>query len=97
MNIAYMSFCCYVIPCHELSLTCIITDVDLRRHMRPHHLNASVDDVMTRNPKTVRPDQLVSETLELLNSMKITALFVVDARQPAGIVHIHDLLRAGAA
>jgi arabinose-5-phosphate isomerase len=75
----------------------IITDGDLRRHMRPDLLNASVDEIMTRNPKIVRPDQLVSETLEMLNSTKITALFVVDAGQPVGIVHIHDLLRAGAA
>jgi arabinose-5-phosphate isomerase len=52
---------------------------------------------MTHGPKTIRPDQLVSEALELLNSMNITALFVVDAGRPVGIVHIHDLLRAGAA
>jgi arabinose-5-phosphate isomerase len=52
---------------------------------------------MTRNPKTVRPDQLVSETIELLNTMKITALFVIESGKPVGIVHIHDLLRAGAA
>ena len=51
----------------------------------------------TRKPKTVRPDQLVSETLEILNSTKITALFVVETGRPIGIVHIHDLLRAGAA
>ena len=75
----------------------IITDGDLRRHMRSDLMDALVEDVMTRGPKTVRPDQLVSETLELINSMKITALFVVDAERPVGIVHIHDLLRAGAA
>ena len=45
----------------------------------------------------MRPDQLVSETLELLNAKKITALFVVEAGRPVGIVHVHDLLRAGAA
>ena len=53
-----------------------------------------VDDVMTREPKTVRPDQLVSEALELLNSSKITAVIVVEAGKPVGIVHLHDLLRA---
>ena len=52
---------------------------------------------MTRKPKTVRPDQLISETLEILNSMKVTALFAIEAGKPVGIVHIHDLLRAGAA
>ncbi len=65
--------------------------------MRGNLLDASVDEIMTRDPKTIRPDQLVSETLELLNSTKITTLFVVDAGRPVGIVHIHDLLRAGAA
>ena len=75
----------------------IITDGDLRRHMRPDLLDVTVDEIMTRNPKTVRPDQLVSETIELLNAMKITALFVIDGGKPVGIVHIHDLLRAGAA
>ena len=75
----------------------IITDGDLRRHMRADLLDARVDDVMTRAPKTVRPDQLISETLELLNSTKVTALFAVEAGKPVGVIHIHDLLRAGAA
>ena len=75
----------------------IITDGDLRRHMRSNLLDARVDDVMTRMPKTVRPDQLISETLELLNSTKVTALFAVEAAKPVGIIHVHDLLRAGAA
>jgi len=75
----------------------IITDGDLRRHMRNDLLDARVDDVMTRAPKTVRPDQLISETLELLNSTKVTALFAVEAGKPVGVIHMHDLLRAGAA
>jgi arabinose-5-phosphate isomerase len=75
----------------------IITDGDLRRHMRPDLLDARVDDIMTAGPKTVRPDQLASEALEVLNSSKITALMVVDAGTPVGVVHFHDLLRAGVA
>jgi arabinose-5-phosphate isomerase len=75
----------------------IITDGDLRRHMRPALLEARVDDVMTRSPKTVRPDQLASEALEILNSSKITALIVAEAGKPVGIVNVHDLLRAGVA
>jgi arabinose-5-phosphate isomerase len=75
----------------------IITDGDLRRHMRNDLLDARVDEVMTRTPKTVRPDQLISETLELLNTTKVTALFAVEAGEPVGLIHIHDLLRAGAA
>ena len=75
----------------------VITDGDLRRHMRADLLQASVDTVMTASPKTVRPNQLASEALELLNASKITALIVVEAGRPVGIVHFHDLLRAGVA
>jgi arabinose-5-phosphate isomerase len=75
----------------------IITDGDLRRKMRPDLLDLQVETVMTKTPKTIRPDQLTSEALEILNSSKITALFVVEAGVPTGIVHMHDLLRAGVA
>lgn len=75
----------------------IITDGDLRRHMRNDLLDQRVEDVMTRGPKTVRPDQLISETLEVLNARKVTALFAIENQRPVGIIHVHDLLRAGAA
>jgi arabinose-5-phosphate isomerase len=65
--------------------------------MRAELLQARVDEIMTTSPKTVRPDQLASEALQLLNASKITALIVVDADRPVGIVHFHDLLRAGVA
>ena len=72
----------------------IITDGDLRRHMRDNLLDARVDDVMTRAPKTVRPDQLLSETLDILNVMKVTALFAVESRQ-TGRRHPRARLAAG--
>jgi arabinose-5-phosphate isomerase len=75
----------------------IVTDGDLRRHMRPDLMTALVDDVMTKNPKTIGRDLLASEALEILNSSKITALIVTDAKKPVGIVHLHDILRAGVA
>jgi arabinose-5-phosphate isomerase len=75
----------------------IITDGDLRRHMGPTLLAAPVETVMTKRPITVRPDQLATEVLEILNSSKITALFVVEGGLPVGIVHLHDLLRVGVA
>jgi len=75
----------------------IVTDGDLRRHMRPDLMTARVDDVMTRNPKTISANLLAGEALEILNSSKITALIVTDASKPIGIVHLHDLLRAGVA
>jgi arabinose-5-phosphate isomerase len=75
----------------------IITDGDLRRHIGRDLLELTVDAIMSRDPKTVRPDQLVSEALELLNSSKVSVLLVVDAGKPVGIVHFHHLLRAGVA
>src|SRR5438270_10463027 len=75
----------------------IITDGDLRRHMRPDLLTASVDDIMTRQPKTVQPSILATETSEVLNTRKITTLVVTEADKVVGIVHLHDLLRAGVA
>jgi arabinose-5-phosphate isomerase len=75
----------------------IVTDGDLRRHMRPDLMTARVDDVMTHNPKTIGGELLASEALEILNASKITALIVTDAKKPVGIVHLHDLLRAGVA
>jgi arabinose-5-phosphate isomerase len=90
-------FGCVGITDRDGRLVGIITDGDLRRHMRPDLLTACVDDVMTRQPKTVRPDQLASEALEMLNSAKVTALIAVEAGRPVGIVHVHDLLRIGAA
>ena len=75
----------------------IVTDGDLRRHMHDKLLDASVDKVMTRGPKTVRRDQLLSETLDMLNTMKVTALFAIEGGKPVGIIHVHDLLRVGTA
>ena len=75
----------------------IITDGDLRRHMGNGLLTLRAADIMTPEPKTVSPDLLASAALEVINSSKITALFVVDDGRPVGIIHIHDLLRAGVA
>ncbi len=76
----------------------IVTDGDLRRHMRPDLMSAPVAQVMTRAPQVGAADQLAVEALQTLSSRKIGALFVVDgAGKPVGIVHLHDLLRIGAA
>ena len=76
----------------------IITDGDLRRHMGETLLRSSVDKVMTRQPKTIRPQALAAEALGVMNRQSITSLFAVDAeRRPLGIVRIHDCLGAGIA
>lgn len=78
----------------------IVTDGDLRRAMGPDLLSRRVADLMTRSPRTIAPDALAGEALHAMNARDrpITSLFVVDAaRRPVGILHIHDLLRAGVA
>jgi arabinose-5-phosphate isomerase len=75
----------------------IITDGDLRRHVTSNLLEKTAGDIMTRGPKTVNPGALSASILELLNSSSITTVFVVEDGRPVGIVHMHDLLRAGAA
>ena len=91
------SFGCLGVVNGEGRLVGIITDGDLRRRMGPDLIAATTGEVMTRNPKTVAPDLLVSAALELLNASSITALFVTEDDRPCGILHIHDLLRAGVA
>lgn len=92
------SFGCLGVIGENGSLAGIITDGDLRRHMAPELLSRPVSEIMTRSPKTVTAETLASSALEIINSSEITALFVVDNNKaPIGIVHIHDLLRAGVA
>ena len=78
----------------------IITDGDLRRALQPGGalLTRAAGEVMTRQPRGIAADALAAEALRLMNEGSITTLFVVDEeRRPAGILHIHDLLRAGVA
>lgn len=77
------------------SLTGIITDGDLRRHMSSHLLEEKVDHIMNSEPKTIPPSVLLEEALHIMEG-KVTVLFVLDETQaPIGVLHIHDLLRIG--
>jgi arabinose-5-phosphate isomerase len=78
----------------------IFTDGDLRRAMGRDLFARRLGEVMNPHPRTIGPDALAAEALHLMNTPNrpITALFVVDhAGLPIGILHIHDLLRAGVA
>jgi arabinose-5-phosphate isomerase len=81
----------------EGELLGVFTDGDLRRAI-DHRIDinvARVGEVMTRNCKTVSSEMLAAEALTVMEDNKITALVVTDGRRPAGVVHMHDLLRAG--
>jgi arabinose-5-phosphate isomerase len=78
----------------------IITDGDLRRHMRPDLMTALVDEVMTENPKTIAPGMLASEIMrESVDASRpaVSVLIVTEGKKPIGIVHVHDVLKAGVA
>ena len=82
------------------ALVGIITDGDLRRHMKTSNdlLSESVETVMTKKPMTVKADTMAAEVLALLNETKRSVVLVVDdAHKPVGIVHLHDLYRVGIA
>jgi arabinose-5-phosphate isomerase len=91
------SFGCAGVVDSSGRLTGIITDGDLRRHMGPDLLATPAEAVMTPGPKTIVAGALAAEALGLMKSHRITALFVVEQDRPVGLVHIHDLLRAGLA
>jgi arabinose-5-phosphate isomerase len=97
LEISSKGFGCVGITNADGTLAGIITDGDLRRHIGKDLLSMKVDDVMTKNPKTVPSNTLVAKALDLVNSSKITALMIVGDGRPVGIVHLHDLLRVGAA
>ncbi len=75
----------------------IVTDGDLRRNLDRDLLERRVDEVMTPDPRSIAPDELAATAIDVLNAAAITALFVVEDSRPVGIVHMHDLLRIGAA
>ncbi|MDD5693703.1 MAG: KpsF/GutQ family sugar-phosphate isomerase [Bacteroidales bacterium] len=75
----------------------IITDGDLRRMLQK---NIPLDtlrakDIMSRNPRTIDKDKLVSEALEMMRKNNITQLLVLDHDRYAGVIHLHDILKEG--
>jgi len=79
------------------ALSGIITDGDLRRNWGPDMQDRRPIEIMTRGPRTANVGSLASAALETMNRRKITVLFILDAGKPVGILHIHDLLKAGVA
>jgi arabinose-5-phosphate isomerase len=97
LAISTKSFGCVGVVADDGALVGIVTDGDLRRHMSPGLLELPIERVMTRDPRSIGPDVIASVALEIMNSSKIMALFVVEDRRPVGIVHVHDTLRVGVA
>ena len=75
----------------------IITDGDLRRNIAKKFLDLSIEKIMTKNPVTVEPKMNIKETIDIMNSNKITSVFVIkhNSKVPEGIIHIHDCIKIG--
>lgn len=78
----------------------LVTDGDLKRHMAPDLLQRSVTEIMTKNPKSISPDALAVEALDLMTKKKgryLTTLVVMDGERLCGIIRLQDCLQAGIA
>jgi arabinose-5-phosphate isomerase len=89
------TFGCVGIADADGKLVGVITDGDLRRHIDDDLFKQTVEKVMTRTPKTIRPNALAAEALGQMRASKVTALFVIEDGRPIGILRVHDILRAG--
>ncbi|SNB44797.1 SIS domain-containing protein [Geobacter sp. DSM 9736] len=80
----------------------VITDGDLRRALEKglDIMNLSAADLMTLRPKRISRHELAAKALQLMEQHSITSLFVFekdDSHQPVGVIHLHDILKAGIA
>lgn len=79
------------------TLAGLVTDGDLRRYLTSGKAAAIIDDVMTRAPRTAEAGSLAADILRTMNDRKITQIFVLEGGKPVGLIHMHDLLKAGLA
>jgi len=89
--------CCGVVN-DDAILLGAVTDDELRRHMSNDLMNQSVEAIMTRTPKTIRSDALVTEAMAIMNDTGVNNLFVVETDEAPmraiGIIHVRDLLKS---
>ena len=71
----------------------IITDGDLRRHMDKKFLEKKIENVMTKNPKTLSGNELIADALSLMNKESITNFFITEKMKPIGVLHVHNILK----
>lgn len=86
---------CAVVVDKDKKVLGIITDGDLRRHMKSDFLNLSIEQIMTKSPCAIDQEMKVIEALEIMNKKAITSLVVIADSRLVGIIHIHDCLKIG--
>tara|TARA_B100000989_G_C19495642_1_gene451885 strand:- start:605 stop:1564 length:960 start_codon:yes stop_codon:yes gene_type:complete len=87
------SFGCIGVINKKNQIVGIITDGDLRRKLNSKFFEKKAQEIMTKNPTLANKNMLVGEAINLMNTKKITSLFICEKKEPLGIVHVHDLLR----
>lgn len=95
--LSHKRFGCVAMIDSDGLLAGIITEGDLARNLHRNLAELRVEDIMTRAPKTVSPQTLVSSAMSILDEHHISALIVTEDSRPVGVIHFHDLLRIGAA
>lgn len=90
-------FGCVLVVEGDGRLAGIITDGDVRRHLLNRREAGTVDDIMTPDPVTVTADALIGAALEMMENRAISVLAVTEGQRPVGLIHVLDLLHAGAA
>ena len=93
VSMTQKSFGCIGVVNKQNKIIGIITDGDLRRKIYSKFFDKQASEIMTKNPTIANKEMLVGEAISLMNSKKITSLFVCHNKKPLGIIHIHDLLR----
>jgi arabinose-5-phosphate isomerase len=75
----------------------VITDGDLRRMLKDHTdiTNFTANDIMSKNPKTIKADEMAIKALETMENNNITQILVEENSNYVGVVHLHDLLKEG--
>ena len=93
LTMTQKSFGCVGVVNKSKQIVGIITDGDLRRKLNSKLFEKKASEIMTKKPTLANKNMLVGEAINLMNTKKITSLFICDKKVPLGIVHIHDLLR----
>lgn len=78
----------------------VFTDGDLRRSLGGDNMEKEVKNFMSKNPIIIKRNTVAIDAIKIMNEKKITSIFVIDgddgtSRNPIGVIHLHDCLRAG--
>lgn len=88
---------CVILLGPESNVAGIVTDGDIRRFLASDRVTNHIADMMTANPKSLAADHLAADALRIMNEKNISQILIYEAKTLVGLVHLHDLLRAGIA